>query len=243
MNGTPLRLRWISPWLGCLAALGLPACSPKGDAIPDPAETPTASAEDPTDATSAESDPVRETPLVVDLQMENLSPLYKGFFSHEPFVQALASDLAPHVRSRSATVKVIWSPDDSVGAIHLLIPDGESTLAEAGRRLPEERWLEAAPLMPYLGALDGYRSSLGERYDLRILSFGLALEVWDPHSESRCLWPAEQEGGEPPVLGATLSCRDPFGKTEELTRAGDAWPAKIKGDKKARKALAGALGH
>jgi len=242
VNGAPVCLRWAAPLLGCLATLGVSACSP-GDVAIGSAETTPSAAEDPPDATPPESDPVRETPLVVDLQMENLSPLYKGFFSHKPFVQALATDLAPHVRSRSATVKVIWSPEDGVGAIQLLVPDGESSLTEAGRRLAEERWLEAEPLMPYLRAVDGYRSALGGRYDLRILSFGLALEVWDPHSESRCLWPAVQEGGEPPVLGPTLICHDPFGKTEELTRAGDTWPAKIKGDKKARAALAGALGH
>lgn len=228
--------------LGWLIALGVVACSPDIPG-PQPIEEATPAPRTPDEATTEEPDARGGTPLVIDLQMENLSPLYKGFFSHESFVQALASDLARSIRSRSATVKVIWSPTDSLGSIHLLVPDGEDALAEAGRRLPEDRWLEASPLAPYVEALDGYRSALGERYDLRILSFGLALEVWDPHTENRCLWPTVQVGGELPVLGGTLTCRDPFGKAEELTRDGDTWPARIKGDKKARKALAGALGH
>lgn len=228
--------------LGGVLALGVPACSPD-DPAADTTEEATPRPDTAEDRTAEAPESRAGAPLVVDLQMENLSPLYKGFFSHEPFVQALASDLAGFIRSRSATVKVIWSPTDSLGSIHLLVPDGEDALAEAGRRLPEERWLEASPLAPYVKALDGYRSALGERYDLRILSFGLALEVWDPHTENRCLWPTETVGGETPVLGGTLTCRDPFGESEELTREGDAWPAKIKGDKKARKALAGAFGH
>ena len=182
---------------------------------------------------------------MVDLALENLSPLYKGFFGHTPFVEQLATDLAPHVASRSVTVKVIWDGDEDggTGSIQLLVPDGEATLTRAGQRLADERWLDPAPLAPYVSALDSYRNALGERYDLRLLSFALALELWDPHSECRCLWPVAPGDAAEPEMDSQITCRDPFGKTLELTRDGETWPAPIDGTKRACKALAGALGH
>ena len=180
---------------------------------------------------------------MVDLQMEGLAPLYKGFFSERTAVAEMGTALAPHVASRSVTVKAIWAEETVTGSIQRLGPAGADTLARAGAALEGDGGqLDPGPLGPYLSALDGYRTSLGERYDLRIFSFGLALELWDPHSEFRCLWPAVDDPRTGPSLGPELTCRDPFGKSYVLTRDGDAWPAGLDGHKKARRALRGALG-
>ncbi len=210
---------------------------------PDPDEEPTTAAVEVETPTEAEH-PARDgAPLVVDLQMEGLAPLYKGFFSERTPVAALGTALAPHVASRSVTVKAIWVEETVTGSIQMLVPDGETALARAGAGLRDggDR-LDIAPLAPYVAALDGYRTALGERYDLRILSFGLALELWDPHSEYRCLWPTVDDPQTGPELGPVLTCRDPFGESYEISREGGSWPASIGGHKKARKALRGALG-
>ena len=184
-----------------------------------------------------------DEPFSVDLKLENLSPLYKGFFSHKPFVQELASSLSPHVESRSTTVKVVWIEEQQLGSIQVLIPDGEATLAQVGAGLEGDGVLDPAPLSPYVEALDDYRRRVGERYDLRLLSFDLALELWDPHSESRCMWLLTEGDAAPAVPGPRIDCHAPFHKQYTLERDGDDWPAPIKGNRKGRKILLGALGH
>ncbi len=225
-----------------LSVLGL-ACA-DDEAPGADGEQPTASESTP--ATDPE-EPIpgrpADQPLSVDLQLEGLSPLYKGFFSDSPLVSALGSDLAPHVRSRSATVKVIWVESTVSGSIQMLVPDGEEALAAVGRKLDRDEVVDPAPLLPYVEGIGGYRRAVGERYDLRVLSFSLALELWDPRSQSRCLWPVVGGNGAPLDLGPQVTCRDPFGNALELERSGDRWPAKVKGSKKARKALLGALGQ
>jgi hypothetical protein len=213
------------------------------DPPPDPEEESTPAAVERELPTAAERPARAGAPLVVDLQMEGLAPLYKGFFSERTYVAALGTALAPHVASRSVTVKAIWVEETVTGSIQLLVPDGEAALARAGAGLLDDGdRLDIVPLAPYVAALDGYRTALGERYDLRIFSFGLALELWDPHSEYRCMWPTVDDPQTGPELGPLLTCRDPFGESYEIRREGDSWPAAIEGHKKARKALLGALG-
>ena len=216
-------------------------CPPPDDVPVDEPATPATP-----DEPSPEPDIRGDTSLVVDLQTEGLSPLYKGFFRHPPFVAQLAENLGPHVRSRSATVKVVWDEPTVTGTIQLLVPDGEEPLAVVGRGLSKEDRLDTVPLQPYVTALDAYRGAVGDRYDLRVLSFGIAMELWDPRSECRCLWPVVAGGGargDSPVPGPTITCREPFGEAYELSADGDAWPAEIRGHKKGKKALLGALGQ
>jgi len=183
-----------------------------------------------------------DKPLRVDLELEGLSPLYKGFFSQQSLLQTLAGDLAPHIANPSVTVKVVWNETDKAGTIQMLVPEGEAPLAATGPTFRDDRSLDPAPLAPYYSALEAYRAGVGERYDLRVLSFGLALEMWDSTSECRCLWPAVrgEQGGLVP--GPRITCREPLGGTLELTQDGEAWPSRLKGSRKARKVLAGALG-
>ena len=213
-------------------------CRPVDEVPVDEAATPeeTTPREPPTETVTR-----GDVALAVDLQTEGLSPLYKGFFRHPPFVTQLAADLGPHVRSRSATVKVVWDEPTVTGTIQLLVPDGEDSLATMGRGLSQEERLDATPLQPYVAALDGYRRAVGDRYDLRVLSFGIALELWDPRSECRCLWPVAS--GDSPLPGPTITCLDPFGKSYDLGADGDTWPAGVRGHKKGKKALLGALGQ
>lgn len=141
------------------------------------------------------------------------------------------------------TVKVVWSEAEQLGSIQALIPDGEATLARVGEGLEGDGTLDPAPLGPYVEALDGYRRAVGEAYDLRVLSFAAALELWDPHSESRCLWTLVGGDAEPAAPGPVIACTDPFTKRYEIERDGEAWPAPVKASRKARKILLGALGR
>ena len=213
------------------------------EAAPEDTEAATPDGPDaPTESTTAPTRPPDQT-LTIDLQMEGLSPLYKGFFSAPPLKAQLARDLGPHVDSRSATIKVVWDEDTVTGTISMLVPDGEALLAATGKTFADSGTLDTTPLDAYLRAIEGYRTAVGERYDLRVLSFGLTLELWDPHSECRCLWAAVTGADDAAELGPDLVCHDPFGKVLDLHRDGDAWPAPVKGSKKARKALKGALGN
>ena len=231
-------IRFVPPGAGALWLLlaTMTSCgeSPEVEQPTEPVteESPTA---------SAEGNLRGGQPLHIDLQLEGLSPLYKGFFKHVPFVEQLGRDLAPHVKSRAATVKVVWDAETVTGTIQMLVPDGESALAATGGELERTGNLDPEPVAPYLAAIEGYRRVVGDRFDLRVLSFGLALELWDPRSECRCLWSAVE--GEGIEFGPSIRCRDPFGESLEVTRDGDAWPATIRGNKKAKKALLGALGQ
>jgi hypothetical protein len=217
-----------------------PGCRAGDEGAAEPSEsTPTHAA-----AESDRTPPDRGSrPLVIDLHLDNLSPLYKGFFSHKPFIEQLAMDLAPHIRSQSVTIKVVWDDEHSSGSIQMLVPDGEQALDQAGQHLDDERRMDTAPLDPYLRALDGYRKAVGDRYDMRVLSFGLHLELWDPRSESRCLWPVLGGDAAALALGPTVECWQPLGERFTLERRGDAWPAEMSGTKKQRRILAGALGQ
>lgn len=222
--------------------LGLSLACKSGDEIADEPETPTAGQQDKPTASEGEPPRPADQPLIVDLQMEGLSPLYKGFFSDPPFKAQIARDLGPHVDSRSATVKVVWHEPTVTGTISLLVPDGEPLLAAVGKRFVDDATLHPSLLDAYLRTIEGYRTAVGERYDLRVLSFGLTLELWDPHTECRCLWPTVNSADDRAQLGPHITCHDPFGKLLELERSGDSWPAEVQGNKKAKKALKGALG-
>ncbi len=224
-----------------LAALCLLVACGEGTAPEDTEAATPDGADAPTESATPPPRPPDQT-LTIDLQMEGLSPLYKGFFSDPPLKEQLARDLGPHVDSRSATIKVVWDEETVTGTISMLVPDGEALLAATGKTFSDSEILDPAPLDAYLRGIEGYRTSVGERYDLRVLSFGLTLELWDPHTECRCLWGAVTGADDDAELGPSLVCHDPFGKVLELNRDGDVWPAPIKGNKKARKALKGALG-
>jgi len=212
-----------------------------GSAPADP-ETPTPEqAIEPTESARAPARPPEQA-LVIDLQLEGLSPLYKGFFSDPPLKAQLARDLGPHVDSRSATVKVVWDEDTVSGTISMLVPDGEPLLVAVGKEFTGSETVDPGALDAFLRAIEGYRTRVGERYDLRVLSFGLTLELWDPHSECRCLWAAVKGDSDAAELGPSIVCHGPFGKTLELLRDGERWPAPVAGSKKAKKALQGALG-
>lgn len=211
-------------------------------AAPEPEATTPDEADEPTATTTAPTRPPDQT-LTIDLQLEGLSPLYKGFFSDPPLKAQLSQALGPHVDSRSATIKVVWDEPTVSGTISMLIPDGEALLTATGKTFADSETLDPTPLDAYLRAIEGYRTSVGDRYDLRVLSFGLALELWDPHTECRCLWDAVTGVDDVAELGPSLACHDPFGKVLQLQREGDAWPAPVKGSKKAKKALKGALGN
>lgn len=183
-----------------------------------------------------------DKPLRVDLELEGLSPLYKGFFSQQSFLQALASDLAPHVVHPSVTIKVVWNETDKAGTIQMLVPEGEALLPATGPKFKEDRLLDPEPLGPYYAALEAYRSGVGDRYDLRVLSFGVALEMWDSSSECRCMWPAVRGEHGALAAGPLITCREPLGGTLELEQEEETWPSRVKGSRKARKVLAGALG-
>jgi len=224
-----------------LLCLGL-ACGDGDDPADEPTTPDTVKTDEPPAAKGAQDPRPADQPIVVDLQLEGLSPLYKGFFSDAPLEEGLARDLGPHVDSRSATVKVVWHEPTVTGTISLLVPDGEPLLTAAGKRFADDATLDPVTLDAYLRAIEAYRTAVGERYDLRVLSFGLTLELWDPHTECRCLWPAVTGADDSAEFGPLITCHDPFGKLLELERSGDVWPAEVKGTKKAKKALKGALG-
>ena len=135
-----------------------------------------------------------EAPQVV-LVWDNISDLYRSFFSHEEPLTVLSSGLAG-VANGPVNIHVRWDQEAFAGTIRLRIrPDTlVSPQLGSGTQVP----LQA--LAPLTTALAAYRADVSSRFDIRIASFDVALESFS--GARHCVFPIV---GKPPPDGRLLS--------------------------------------
>ena len=159
-----------------------------------------------------------------------LSPLYARFFADEAAMDRLARDLGRTFDAESVAFEVTWNETEKSGAITLFVPEtdrrGEAIADAMAAGLP----VPAQRLKRLLAPLATYRSSLGARYDLRILSFDIRLAFWDRRSGGHCSIGGDIGDPEGKKIGPCFRCLDPReGGRVEVCRDGDSWPAELAG--------------
>lgn len=199
-----------------------PAATPASEQLPSDADLPAA------------GPPIVFEPL-------GLSDLYIQFFSDRGQLTLLSRRLGALGLGQSAALEVGWDEANKVGTITLFVPE-EDRRAEAllpalegGGPVPVQR---LSILMQPLGL---YRAALAERFDLRILSFGLKLGFWDRSTGSYCTVPGDLNDPAGERLGACFRCLEPRSGVVELCRQGAAWPAPIEGPTRGLRMLKSAL--
>ena len=192
-------------------------------------------------AEPAEPSPTGPGPAI-SVEPIELSPLYKGFVTDPAATGKLTEALASVAHARLVRVQVSWDEARKVGSMTLLMPEEERVGAPLARALIGDQPLDAGRLQPWLKALGSWRAELGNRFDLRLLAFQTRLGFWDPSTGSRCY--LDGAAGDPSgaTVGSCFQCLDPrTGQMLPLCREGDSWPAKVEGDKKARRMLSSAF--
>jgi hypothetical protein len=240
------------PRLRTLFLLGLlVGCGPR----PDPPEESTPTPEEPTTAEATpEPEPLfdddddsarlpeSQVPLL-HLKPIGLAPLYQRFFADEVATDNLRQRLGRTFEGAgSVAVEVTWNDHDKAGSITLFVPEMDRTgerLADAivaGDPVPVQR------LAPLMRPLAKYREELASRYDLRILSFDIRLAFWDRRTGSHCSIGGAVGDPEGRKLGPCFRCLDPrAGGRVEVCRDGEAWPARVEGEKKTIRQVQSAL--
>lgn len=192
------------------------------------------------------------TPLLADAELPatgpailvdtaTLSPLYTNFFGTTEAVSLLSRRLGALGLSGSVALEVRWDEEDKAGQITLFVPEDD----RSGERLADAvRAGSPAPVQD-LGVLmrivASYRAELAERFDLRILAFGLRLAFWDRQTGSYCSVGDVLNDPLGAQVGPCFRCLVPPRGPQELCRQGDAWPAVIVGDKRGLRMLESAL--
>jgi len=169
---------------------------------------------------------------VIHFKPIGLSPMYVRFFSDEAALQQLALDLGRVYDAGSVAVEVTWNEAEFSGAITLFVPETDHRSEALARAIAADDPVPAQRLRRLLRPLASYRSWLGGRYDLRILSFDIRLAFWDRRSGGHCSIGGELGDPEGRKIGPCFRCLNPrAGGRVEACRDGDTWPAKLTGDK------------
>ncbi len=170
-----------------------------------------------------------------------LSDLYARWFGDPDQLGLVSRRLGALGLSQSAALEVSWDEEAKAGTITLFVPEedrrAEALLPalEAGGPVPADA---LSVLMQPLGR---YRAGLAERFDLRILSFGLKLGFWDRGTGAYCTVAGDLNDPEGARIGPCFRCLLPREGAVEVCREGDAWPAPVVGDRKAVGMLRSAL--
>jgi hypothetical protein len=171
-----------------------------------------------------------------------LSELYEGFFRDPDALTAFSKRLGSALgHDRPVTVEVTWTEEKLLGVITLLVPDADDVAEPVAEQIAAGGTVDPSPIQPLVGSVGAWRAEMGERFDLRLLSFETRTVFWDHVSGGRC-WmtgPMNDPGGT--ALAPCFSCMLPGGTVEEVCRDGDAWPAPLKGSKRAIGMLGSAL--
>lgn len=174
-------------------------------------------------------------------QPQGLSDLYARFFGDSAELGLLQRRLGALGMTSSVALEVSWDETFKAGTITLNVPEADRRAeallpaVAAGEPVPVDR------LSILMAPIARYRSGLAERYDLRILSFGLKLSFWDRSTGSHCSVTGDLNDPEGARVGPCFRCLHPRSGALELCRDGDAWPARITGDPRGLRMLESAL--
>ena len=134
---------------------------------------PAVPSEPPPTAAELAAVPEGTDPIPVEITWEDISPLYKSFFTTRETYTELSLRLASHL-APPAQLHVSWNQDQMLGGIRLVVPPG------GFRHPPELRdgVLDLDALAPITVALAAYRDAISARWDIRIQSFVVGIDVY-----------------------------------------------------------------
>jgi|GEM_PF-1782358 len=237
MSGAPslglwrgLAVAWCALLVGCPAAGPAPSVEPVPvkAPVPDPAPGPAVE--------EAEGGP----PLVV--KPKGLSDLYEGFFRDGDALTAFSRRLGNTLsHDRPVTIEVAWTEAKLTGVITLLVPDADPVGFAVAEQIVKGGPVDPAPIQPLVGSVGAWRAEMGERFDLRLLSFETHTVFWDHKTGGRCWMKGPLNDPAGTALAPCFSCMIPGGGVEQICRDGDSWPAPLKGSPRAISILGSAL--
>jgi len=206
----------------------------------------------PSENASPQAPPVEATPAPPVEQAENgppmvvlpkgLSPLYEGFFQDGDALTAFSKRLGSVLsHERPVTVEVTWTEERLEGVITLLVPDADDAGEAVAAQIDAGGPVDPSSIQPLVGSVGSWRADLGNRFDLRLLSFETRTVWWDHVSGSRCWMQGPMNDPEGTALSDCFVCLPPGGTEETVCRDGEAWPAELTGSKRAKSMLASAL--
>ncbi|MCO4771149.1 MAG: hypothetical protein KDA24_14030 [Deltaproteobacteria bacterium] len=229
---------------GCGTATAPDATAPDAVAPEPPAEPGTPTAPDATPPAAPDGPVValadNGPPMVV--LPKGLSPLYEDFFRDPDALTAFSKRLGTVLdNEQRVTVEVVWTEERLEGVITLLVPDADDVGNAFADQIDAGGVVDPMSIQPLVGSVGSWRADLGNRFDLRLLSFETRTVFWDHVSGSRCWMKGPMNDPEGTALAECFSCMLPGGAEEQVCRDGDAWPAALKGSKRAVSMLSSAL--
>ena len=225
----------LLPLLALLAAWPLVGCPPDPPdpepGTPEETATPETTAFEDLDDDDSSPVPPARIPTI-HYKPIGLSPLYARFFSDETAMRQLGEDLGRTFDADSVAFEVTWNETEMSGAITLFVPETDLRGERLADAIAAGEPVPAQKLRRMLAPLAAYRSWLGARYDLRILSFDVRLAFWDRRSGGHCSIGGEIGDPEGKRLGPCFRCLDPReGGRVEVCRDSETWPAMLTGKK------------
>ncbi len=170
-----------------------------------------------------------------------LSPLYEGFAVDPAAVEVLSLRLGSVVDAPHVTVEVAWDEAALAGTFTLLVPDAFAPGAGVADSVAADEPVDLAPLQPLLASLGAYRADLGSRFDVRLMSFGIRLGLWDHATGSRCYADGAPQDPDGLRFGECLACAHPRTGEGLLCFDGPSRPGRLKGPKNLRRMLESSL--
>lgn len=160
---------------------------------------------------------------------DGLSDFYAYFFRYTEAMEGLEASLGPVVAAAEVRIRGRYDPVERAGFVDLLLPPSEPAAVAVASAWEATGVLDLGPLRPLLAALDGYRDAVGARFDMRIFSFRVGIEVSLPGGGVCVL--AEEPGG-PPVLAfaPVIACTRDSGAFQVWALEGRTWPTRPDSD-------------
>lgn len=141
-------------------------------------------------------------PVPVELQYEGVGELHQRWFGDQAIVTALAKELGPCMADR-AVVRISWSEEERKGGIWLLLAGSQLVCRPKGGDP-----VDLSPMTPLATALANYRDQVAGRFDFRVASFAVGVEVLQKTNLCRF-----QAGGQFPPDGSSFApCIDMGGE-------------------------------
>lgn len=148
-------------------------------------------------------------PVPVELQYVGVGELHQRWFGDTDIVTMLSKELGACMSGR-AVVRMSWDEPTKTGGIWLLLAGDQLTCRPSGG-IP----LDLGPMTPLSKALTAYRDQVAGRFDFRVASFKVGLEVLEKTHLCRL-----RVGGQFPPDGSTFDgCVDMGGEERCVTEA------------------------
>lgn len=154
--------------------------------------------------------PPGDGPVPVELQYVGVGDLHQRWFGDEAIVTDLAVALGPCIRER-AVVRTTWDEAAKTGRIELLV-EGRQLACRASGTDP----VDLAPFTPVTRALAAYRDAVASRFDFRVASFAVGVEVLQRTTLCRLT-----VGGQFPPDGSTFAQCVDLGGDVQCVEAAD----------------------